>query len=68
MFPDEAYMQGTIRSYNEEVNNTVVERIKAIAEGTAEAMGCKANVNIDEYYPPTINTEKETNNVYNLAK
>jgi hippurate hydrolase len=48
-------MEGTIRTYEEEVRAKVKERVKAIAEQTALAHGCTAEVKFEDRYPATIN-------------
>lgn len=62
VFPDEATLTGTIRAFTPEVMNEVVNKIKIIAENTAVALGCTAEIEIkgtDATMLPTINTEKE---------
>lgn len=44
VFPDEAFMQSTIRSFNKSSLATVKERIVQICQSTASAFGCKADV------------------------
>lgn len=39
-----------------------------MTESTAEAMGCKAKVDIIELYPATINHAKEAEHIERLAK
>jgi metal-dependent amidase/aminoacylase/carboxypeptidase family protein len=42
VFPDEAFMQGTIRTYNDKTLDVVKAKIRLLAENTAIAMGCVA--------------------------
>jgi hippurate hydrolase len=67
VFPDEAFMQGSIRSYNAKTYELIMSKIKNIAENTALAMGCKADVEFIDLYPPTINHAKETEHVIRVA-
>ncbi|TNV78201.1 hypothetical protein FGO68_gene7263 [Halteria grandinella] len=67
VFPDEAFMQGTIRSYNVKTAEHIMSKIRQIAENTALAMGCKAEVDIIDMYPPTVNHAKETEHVIRVA-
>ena len=60
-------MQGTIRSYNTAALVTIKAKIKQIAENTALAMGCRAEVELIDMYPPTINHKKETEHVIRVA-
>lgn len=62
VMPDSAWMEGTIRSYEEEVRAKVKERVKVIAEQTALAHGCTAEVKFEDRYPATIN--HSTNALY----
>lgn len=50
-----AFMNGTTRCFNPEVRNSLEGRITAVAEGTAAALGCKANVKYTYIVPPTVN-------------
>jgi hippurate hydrolase len=63
VFPDEAFMQGTMRSFNKAATETACAKVKQIAENTALAMGCRAEVECNEMYPPVINHPKETEHV-----
>ena len=60
VFPDSAFMQGTIRSYSVETREKVIKRIETISEEIASAMQCKAEVNITRAYPAVINHATET--------
>ncbi|CDW83506.1 amidohydrolase [Stylonychia lemnae] len=68
VFPDKSFMQGTIRSYNNEVLKKIKEKIVLIAETTAETYGCKATVDVFDMYPATINHPTETQHIQRLAK
>ena len=68
VFPDEAFMQGTMRTYDENVLKLMKEKIRTISTHTAEALGCKAEVEIIDHYPAVINHAKETDHVVRLAK
>ncbi len=61
MFPDEAFMQGTIRSYDEKTLEIVKAKIKLLSENTAIAMGCEAQVTLEDMYPAVINHKKRPN-------
>lgn len=66
VFPDDAFMQGTIRSYTKELTN-IENKIRHIVESTAVTFGCTANVEFDHLYPAVINHPKETEHVKRLA-
>jgi metal-dependent amidase/aminoacylase/carboxypeptidase family protein len=67
VFPDEAFMQGTIRSYNTSTRDLVKNKVKLITETTALAFGCEAEVDHHDMYPPTVNHKTETEHVVRLA-
>ncbi|TNV78005.1 hypothetical protein FGO68_gene2098 [Halteria grandinella] len=68
VFPDEAFMQGTIRSYTRSNLELVKEKVRHIIVNTAEAMGCKVDLDIHDVYPPTVNHKIETEHVIRIAK
>ena len=47
VFPDEAFMQGTIRSYDTPTQEKIIERILTITKNIAKAMECTADVEIE---------------------
>jgi amidohydrolase len=55
IIPDEAYLQGTIRTFSPEMQKKVHEKIKLTAINIAAASGAEAEVNIQIMYPATIN-------------
>ncbi|MFW6410323.1 MAG: M20 metallopeptidase family protein, partial [Halanaerobiales bacterium] len=61
--PESVRLEGTVRTFSEEVRDKVYERIHTIAEKTAEAMGGEVDVNYIKSYPPTVNDEKMVNSV-----
>ncbi len=44
VFPDQAYMEGTIRGFSKETIKLIIEKVKLISENTAIALGCTAEV------------------------
>jgi hippurate hydrolase len=60
-------MQGTIRSYSRPVLEAVKQKITKISTSTAEAFDCKAEVDITDLYPPTVNHKTETAHVVRVA-
>lgn len=61
-------MQGTIRSYNDKTLEIIKSKIKLLAENTAEAMGCVADVSLVDMYPATVNHKTETQHIVRIAK
>jgi len=57
--PDVATMAGTVRTFSDAVTAQVEERMKRIAQLTAEAHGAEAHVDFKWNYPPTVNHAAE---------
>ncbi|MBS1505068.1 MAG: amidohydrolase [Bacteroidetes bacterium] len=55
IIPDEALLQGTIRTFGADAQKKVHEKIKLTATKIAEASGATADVQIQIMYPATIN-------------
>lgn len=68
VYPDEAFIKGTIRAFNLETLARIKEKMKMIAESTAEAFGCKVEFKYNDKYPPTINHETEASHVKRIAE
>ena len=70
VFPDSAEMTGSIRSYDNETLEKMMERIKSISENVAAGFMCKADVHFDmeDCYPAVINHVEPTKHVIRLAK
>ena len=60
VIPDEVVLRGTTRSFKPEVQDLIEESIRRIAEGVAASQGAKVRVRYERRYPPTVNTDKET--------
>lgn len=55
VIPQEAMLEGTIRTFDKGVRQKVLERFEQIVRGTAEALGCQAEVTIKRITPPLVN-------------
>jgi amidohydrolase len=55
IIPQEAVLSGTIRTFKPEVYEKVQERFRAIVNSTAEAMGCQAEIEIEQITLPVAN-------------
>jgi len=60
IIPEEVNLEGTIRTFDREMQKIVHEKIKLTATRIAEASGAKAEVTIIEGYPVTYNDPKLT--------
>ncbi len=68
VIPSEAEMQGTIRTFEPAVRQTVLERFEAVARGVAAAMGCQAEVSVKRVTPAVINAEEIAQGVQAAAR
>jgi hippurate hydrolase len=55
VIPETAYMNGTVRHFNPDVQAMVKQRMGEICAGLAAAMGVEVDFEYREGYPPTIN-------------
>ena len=60
VIPDEAVLRGTVRSFKTELQDAIEAGIRRVAAGIASALGTSAEVRYERRYPPTVNSEKET--------
>ncbi|NND77524.1 MAG: amidohydrolase [Flavobacteriales bacterium] len=68
IIPDKVELEGTFRTMNEEWRYVAHKEITKIAEGIAESMGAKCEVNILKGYPCLWNDEDMTSKNINAAK
>ena len=59
VIPDSAFIGGTIRTFTLEVLDLMEQRLRQIAEHTANAFDCHAEIVFSRNYPPLINHAKE---------
>ena len=55
MYSDDAFLDGTLRIFNNDVYKQVTEKVVEICNHTAAIYGCTAEVEFYEYYPVTDN-------------
>lgn len=60
VIPSVATMSGTVRTFNEDVRKLISTELPRIAEGVAQACGCKAEVTYDAQTPSVVNHELTT--------
>jgi amidohydrolase len=60
VIPPQAVLTGTARSFKPALRDMLEASVRRIAEGMAAAHGAEASVIYDRRYPPTINSERET--------
>ncbi len=61
IIPDEAKMEGTIRTFDEKHREEIHQFVEKITTMIAESGGAKAHVHIAKGYPVTVNDESLTN-------
>ncbi|MGC9399635.1 MAG: M20 metallopeptidase family protein [Anaerolineae bacterium] len=60
VIPDVAQLEGTVRTFEPEVRETVLRRLREIVEGTAETMGAEATLRLHALTPAVVNDEAVT--------
>ena len=55
VIPPAVTMTGTIRTFEPEVRTRVLQRFEEIVHGVAEAMGCRATIDLERLTPATVN-------------
>ncbi|MEK9721622.1 MAG: M20 aminoacylase family protein [Quisquiliibacterium sp.] len=59
VIPQTARLSGTVRAFSNEVMQLVERNMKRIAQGTAQAMGAKAEVDFRVNFAPTVNDPEQ---------
>jgi len=68
VIPDEVYLEGTFRTFDEEWRRKAHQRMKKIATGIAESMGATCDFEIRVGYPFLVNAESLTADVRQYAE
>lgn len=55
VIPDSVTLYGTIRTFRKEVREQVVERFHTVIHGISDAMGCRAEINVQGLTTPVVN-------------
>jgi amidohydrolase len=55
VIPDEVTLLGTIRTFDGALRRSMPERVARMASGVAEALGCRAEVEVRSGNPPVVN-------------
>ncbi len=56
VIPETAFLYGTLRTFNLEVRDLLLKRIRQVVEGIPLAMGATGDFSHDSGYPPGVNT------------
>ncbi|CAM5219104.1 Peptidase M20 OS=Lysinibacillus sphaericus OX=1421 GN=LS41612_04125 PE=4 SV=1 [Lysinibacillus sphaericus] len=65
---DTAYLNGTIRTFDKEVRETMEREFKRVVHGTEIAQDCTIELDYRRGYPAIVNHEKETYFVRDIAQ
>ncbi|MEP2533180.1 M20 aminoacylase family protein [Shimia sp.] len=68
VIPDVSYLNGTIRTFDKDVQQMVHRRLDEIVQGTAAAYGSTAEISIEIGYPATVNHAAETRFAADVAR
>ena len=67
VIPETVELKGTIRSFDPEVRNLVLERFEQIVGGVAQALGCQAKVEVWRVTPAVVNDREMAKRVQAVA-
>jgi hippurate hydrolase len=68
VLPAAVELTGTVRTFDEGVQDTIEAAIRGIAAGVAQASGTSIEVEYVRYYPATINSEREAHVALDAAQ
>ena len=68
VIPQEVTLEGTIRTFDKRVRQTVLERFEQIVKGVGESMGCQVQINLKQIAPAVINNESIAQKVQQTAQ
>lgn len=68
IIPHTAYINGTVRTLNKDVQARVVQRMQEICTGMSAAFGAEVKLDYHYGYPPTVNHEAETDFAVSVAR
>ncbi len=59
IIPASAFLEGTIRTFDEDVRSRIHRSVERVADGTSAAHGCSCSCEIVRGYPVTVNNEEQ---------
>ena len=68
VIPPQAELEGTIRTFEPAVRETVLQRVQEIAQGVAQAFGARSDVEIQRLTPPVINNPGIAKRIRTVAR
>lgn len=67
VIPQEVLLAGTIRTFDVDVRDKVLERFEVIVYGMAETMGCTAEIELNRLTPAVINNSEISSRIQKVA-
>ncbi len=67
VIPGQAVLVGTVRTYNEAMQQLVEDRLRQLCAGVAQGFGASADVEYERIYPATVNTVPEAHFAADVA-
>ncbi len=67
VIPEQVEMRGTVRAFEEKMQDLAEEGIQRVAESVARSQGAEAEVRYERRYPPTVNSDAETRHAAEIA-
>lgn len=64
---EKAQLTGTVRTFDPQIRDMILRRLREIAEGTASALGAECGVTIMPIYPATVNDPEMSGFVADIA-
>ena len=68
IIPETAYVNGTVRTFDKDVQAMVIERLEAIVNGQAASFGVEVDYTYEQGYPATVNDPEKTAFAAEVAK
>lgn len=68
VIPDTAYINGTVRTFNPQVQKMVMQRMQEIVAGQAASYGVEAELEYEVGYPATINDAEKAGFAVEVAR
>mgnify|MGYP001826624483 FL=1 len=68
VIPETAYINGTVRTFDKQVQAMVVKRMEEIVAGHAASFGVTAELDFEFGYPPTINDARKADFAAEIAR
>ncbi|MFW5680641.1 MAG: M20 aminoacylase family protein [Pseudomonadota bacterium] len=68
VIPEAVELWGTVRTYTPELRTLCQERLEATVAGVARGLGCVVEIDYRRGYPPTVNSDAETDFAADVAE